>query len=43
MTEIPEHLLKRAQQAREKAEAEAAPAARRRDTRSRVPRHRPRF
>src|SRR6185436_19248975 len=26
MTEIPEHLLKRAQQAREKAEAEAAPA-----------------
>ena len=27
MTEIPEHLLKRAQQAREKAEAEAAPAA----------------
>ncbi len=27
MTEIPEHLLKRAQQARRKAEAEAAPAA----------------
>ena len=27
MTEIPEHLLKRAQQAREKAEADAAPAA----------------
>src|SRR3954467_11294303 len=27
MTEIPEHLLKRAQQAREKAEAEATPAA----------------
>jgi hypothetical protein len=27
VTEIPEHLLKRAQQAREKAEAEAAPAA----------------
>jgi hypothetical protein len=27
MTEIPEHLLKRAQQAREKAEGEAAPAA----------------
>ena len=27
MTEIPEHLLKRAQAAREKAEAEAAPAA----------------
>ena len=26
MTEIPEHLLKRAQQAREKAEADAAPA-----------------
>ena len=40
MTEIPEHLLKRAQQAREKAAAEAAPAAASADASdSRIPQH----
>ena len=39
MTEIPEHLLKRAQAAREKAEADAAPAAAPASADSRIPAH----